>query len=60
MIKHRGAFVLASCAAPLVPLVALGIRSTHEPMKLFGPACVPIYIAIWAGVSAAAYSLAGW
>jgi hypothetical protein len=59
MIGHRGAFVLASCAAPLVPLVSLGIRSLHEPMKLFGPVCVPIYITIWAGVSAAVYAAAG-
>lgn len=58
MIGHRGAFLLASCAAPLVPLTALGIRSTREPMKLFGPACVPIYIAIWACVCAAAYAAA--
>lgn len=58
MIGHRGAFVLASCAAPLVPLVHTGIRSMSEPMKLFGPACVPIYIMIWAAVAAATHAVA--
>lgn len=59
MLGHRGAFVLASCAAPVVPLVALGVRSLHEPMKLFGPTCVPIYLAIWAALSALAYGTGG-
>lgn len=58
MPGYRAAFVVASCAAPAVGLVTLGVRSLSEPMKLFGPICVPIYLAIWAALAALSYSAA--
>ena len=58
MPGYRAAFVVASCAAPAVQLVMLGVRSLSEPMKLFGPTCVPIYLGIWAALAALSYSAA--
>ena len=51
----RVGFVAASCAAPAVNLVTLGLLSLEQPMKLFGPACVPIYLAIWAALAYGSY-----
>jgi hypothetical protein len=58
MPGYRAAFVLASCAAPAVHLVMLGVRSLSQPMKLFGPTCVPIYLGIWAALAALSYTAA--
>jgi hypothetical protein len=58
MPGYRAAFITASCVAPGVGLVMLGVRSLSEPMKLFGPMCVPIHLAIWAALAALSFSAA--